>query len=686
MSLRRAVLCLLAGLSLSAAAAPSPSALAKIAPWVLEHTERGAQAEYIVVMADQADLSGAAALPTKLEKGRFVYETLHRKAEATQGPLLADLAARGVEYRPYYIVNMIWVKGDRVLAYDLAERYDVARIDPNPHVQFVLPVPEGPILETDPAAEAPAAVEPGVAYVRAPQVWSLGYTGQGTVVAGADTGIRWTHNALKPHYRGWNGSVANHDYNWHDSVHSGGGSCGPNTAAPCDDNGHGTHTVGTAVGYDGASNQVGMAPGAKWMGCRNMNAGVGSPATYIECFEFFLAPYPVGGTPAQGDPAQAPDVTINSWGCPLPPDPQAECTAADIEPLRQAVAAQRAAGILTEASAGNSGSACSTVQDPPAMHDESFTTGALNTGGDTAASFSSRGPVTLDSSNRIKPDIAAPGTSTRSSYRTSDTSYTSLSGTSMAGPHVAGGVALLLSAFPNLSGDVNGIEARLTSSAFRISSSACGSTAGVYPNNTFGFGRLDMGCAIPAKVSGSTTVCQGGSAQIQADLIGTQPWNLTWSDAFAQNGVTATPATRTVSPASTTTYSLTSVVNGACNQPGAGSATVTVAGNLSSVSVGVTGSTSIGSPCLGGTATVTDTGGGTTTHQWGYRTTPGGPITNIPGQTGTSYQLNCTHFPAAGTFYLVEVTTPQCGNAVVSNETTVTVSSTPVELQSFQVE
>ncbi len=108
--------------------------------------------------------------------------------------------------------------------------------------------------------------------------------------------------------------------------------------------------------------------------------------------------------------------------------------------------------------------------------------------------------------------------------------------------------------------------------------------------------------------------------------------------------------------------------------------------HLSSVSVGVTGSTSIGSPCIGGTATVTDTGGGTTTHQWGYRTAPGGPITNIPGQTGTSYQLNCTHFPAAGTFYLVEVTTPQCGNAVVSNETTVTVSSTPVELQSFQVE
>ena len=93
--------------------------------------------------------------------------------------------------------------------------------------------------------------------------------------------------------------------------------------------------------------------------------------------------------------------------------------------------------------AGNDGSACSTVIYPPAIYEAVYTVGALNTGTDTIAGFSSRGPVTIDQSNRIKPDITAPGTNTRSSYNTSDNAYASLSGTSMATPHIAGAMALL---------------------------------------------------------------------------------------------------------------------------------------------------------------------------------------------------------------------------------------------------
>ena len=85
---------------------------------------------------------------------------------------------------------------------------------------------------------------------------------------------------------------------------------------PCDDFFHGTHTIGTAIGDDGGTNQIGMAPGAKWIGCRNMDQGNGTPARYIECMEFFLAPYPLGCTPNEGDPTKAPDITTNSWGCP----------------------------------------------------------------------------------------------------------------------------------------------------------------------------------------------------------------------------------------------------------------------------------------------------------------------------------------------------------------------------------
>ncbi len=653
--------------------------LAKIEPWVMENTRAGAQAEFFVVLAKQANLMEATKLKSKLSKGTFVYQTLFRTAQETQKPIRAWLDAHGVEYRSFYLVNAILVKGDRSLAQRLASRSDVQRIDGNPEMRQTLPAPQEPQPpEFNPewpdllAGKAIATVEPGISYVRAPLIWNLGYTGQGVVVAGADTGYRWTHAALKNAYRGWNGTTASHDYNWHDSIHAGTGVCGFDNPQPCDDQGHGTHTMGTIVGLDGA-NQIGMAPGARWIGCRNMNLGAGTPASYLECMEFFLAPYPVGGTTSQGDPSKAPHVTSNSWTCPT----SEGCTTPNI--LLTGVTNTRVAGIVMVVAAGNSGSGCSTISDPPSFYDPAVTVGALNTGADTIASFSSRGPVTADGSNRVKPDIAAPGTSTRSAYNTSDTTYTSLSGTSMATPHVVGGIALLLSAFPSLAGNADAIESRLTSSAHPITLTAttCSSAAGVVPNNVYGFGRLDAGCEVPAKVSGSTSVCSGSSATLRADLVGSGPWTLTWSDGTVQSGVATTPATRSVSPTVATTYTLTSVSSTGCNQSGAGSAVISIAAPLSNVAVAVAGSTTIGSPCLGGTATVTDTGGGTAGHQWGYRTVSGGAITDITGQTGSSYVLNCASFPAAGNYFLVERTTPGCGSTLISNETPVTVTSPP---------
>ena len=469
------------------------AALSKIAPWVLERATDKQEAEFLVVMADQADLSGADRLATKEEKGSFVYHTLWNKAQSTQGPVLAWLKASGIEHRAYYIVNMVWVKGNINAALALASRADVARIEGNPVIHNIEP----PTEETTTPSEI-TTIESGINHTRAPQVWAMGFTGQGIVVGGADTGYQWDHPALKPHYRGWNGSTASHDYNWHDSVHTGTGNpCGTNAPAPCDDNSHGSHTIGTAVGDDGGTNQIGMAPGAKWIGCRNMDRGNGTPATYIECFEFFLAPYPVGGTPAQGDPSKAPHVTTNSWGCP----PSEGCSALT---LQAAVEAQRAAGIMTVVSAGNSGSSCSTVIDPPSIYDASYTVGALNTGTDIIASFSSRGPVTIDGSNRRKPDISAPGTSTRSSVPTN--SYGSKSGTSMAAPHVAGAVALLLSAQPALRNQITLTEDVLNGAAFLLSDASCGSSGS--PNNRFGWGRLDIKFAVDVALN--TTLAPAG--------------------------------------------------------------------------------------------------------------------------------------------------------------------------------
>ncbi len=463
----------------------------KIAPWVIAQTADGAQAEFLVVLADQADLRGAQTLATKQEKGRYVRDALWNKAQTTQPALLNWLRQQQVEYRSFYIVNAIWVKGGRGLALALAARPDVARVEGNPEIhnfkisdsKFQIPNFEFEILNV----ESPNAVEPGVAYVHAPEVWAMGFMGQGITIGGQDTGYDWDHPALKAQYRGWDGAAASHDYHWHDSIHSGGGSCGADSLQPCDDYGHGTHTMGTAVGSDGGSNQIGIAPGAKWIGCRNMNVGYGTPATYLECFEFFLAPYPVSGAPAQGDPDKAPDVTVNSWTCP-------SSEGCSWNTLQAAVDAQRAAGIMTVVSAGNAGSTCSIMQDPPAIYDAAYTVGALETGTDNIASFSSRGPVTIDGSNRLKPDIVAPGKYVRSSVPGGG--YASNQGTSMAGPHVAGAVALLWSASPTLTNQITPTEQILNNSAFHISSTVCSSSG--WPNNIYGYGRLDIKAAFDA--------------------------------------------------------------------------------------------------------------------------------------------------------------------------------------------
>ena len=453
----------------------------------MERTAGGQPAELLVILAEQADLSGVNELKSKQEKGRFVRNALFAKAQQTQAPLLAWLRERGIEHRSFYIVNALWVRATRAIALELAARPEVARIEGNPSIRNLAPVKptEAELQAALNAVASPQAIEPGVNYIRAPEVWAQGFTGQGIVIGGADTGVEWNHPALVNHYRGWNGASANHNYNWHDSIHTGGGSCGSNAVAPCDDHNHGTHTLGTAVGDDGAANQIGVAPGAKFIACRNMDQGNGTPATYIECMEWFLAPYPVGGTPAQGDATKAPDITTNSWSCP----PSEGCSQGT---LQTAIEAQRAAGIMTVVAAGNSGSNCSTIVDPPSHYDAAYTVGAFSSATGLIASFSSRGPVTIDGSNRRKPDITAPGVSVRSAVRGGG--YSSLSGTSMATPHTAGAVALLWSAQAALRHQITDTENFLNEAAVDVSSTSC-SSSGV-PNNVYGFGRLDIKAAV----------------------------------------------------------------------------------------------------------------------------------------------------------------------------------------------
>src|SRR5438067_3361819 len=139
---------------------PEQNAIAtKIAPWVMEHTTNGQQAEFFVVLADQADLSGAAALPTKTQKGDYVYNALWNKSQATQGPILQWLREQGLKYQSFYIVNAILVNGSREIAEGLAARVDVARLEGNPHIQNSLPQ-LGTTTHASSQPGAPATIEP----------------------------------------------------------------------------------------------------------------------------------------------------------------------------------------------------------------------------------------------------------------------------------------------------------------------------------------------------------------------------------------------------------------------------------------------------------------------------------------------------------------------------------------------
>lgn len=419
---------------------------------------------------------GSRAMPAA--RPAAVYAHLSATAAAAQAPILAELSRRSLDHEAFHIARVIRVRAGAAELAELATLPGVARVERDRVIPQRLPTLEAAGGET-------RAVEPGLTRINAPAVWALGFRGQGVTVAGQDTGYRWDHAALRASYRGTDGTNVSHDYHWFDGVRTGGGAaCPAASPLPCDDNNHGTHTMGTIVGHDGGANEIGVAPGARWIGCRNMDAGNGTPSTYLRCMQWFLAPTDVNGQ--NPNPAMAPDVINNSWGCP----PSEGCTVPDV--LAEAVGNLRAAGILFVASAGNSGSACSTVVDPPAIYAASLVVGASNVS-DAMASFSSRGPVMIDGSGRMKPDLVAPGVSVRSALRNGG--YGSLSGTSMAGPHVAGAAALLISADPTLRRQPERLEQLLTQSSVNTitSTQVCGGiTPPSIPNPVYGHGRLDV--------------------------------------------------------------------------------------------------------------------------------------------------------------------------------------------------
>ena len=406
----------------------------------LDTASRDKMVEAIVVLKSQADLASVRGVAKKHRPGAAA-RILRARADLTQRGLRALLERRRAQglvtdVEPLWIVNSIAVTATPAVITELAARREVREIRPNLRVA----APQS-------AAVTSAPAETNVALVNAPALWDLGYRGQGIVVANMDTGVDVSHPDLASRWRGGTNS-------WYDPN-------GEHPSTPTDVSGHGTWTMGVMVGGDAGGSSVGVAPDATWIAVKIFNdRGTATSSGIHQGFQWLLDP---DGNPATAD---APDVVNDSWtmstsGCLL-----------DFQPD---LANLRAAGILPVFAAGNYGPLSGSSRSP-ANNPEAFAVGATN---DTDAiyAYSSRGPSPCG--QPVYPQVVAPGVG----IHTTDLYglYADPTGTSVAAPHVAGALALLLQAFPGMSADRQ--AAALQNSAVDLG------TAGA--DNTYGSGRID---------------------------------------------------------------------------------------------------------------------------------------------------------------------------------------------------
>lgn len=282
--------------------------------------------------------------------------------------------------------------------------------------------------------------EPGHSAIKAPFMWNLGYTGAGRVIYIIDTGVWTTHPALK---RQWSGNYFPLDWSWRSY----------DRPLPGDKaESHGTHVTGTCLGLDTLTHDtVGLAFNARFIASDPIAesvAGIKPIEVLVGAFEFALNPD--GDINTSDD---VPDVITNSWGIPY-----FEASLCNSTLISDMFLALESAGIAVEFSAGNEGPEPESISMPQYISIDTlsiFSVGAIDASTENSThlvtSFSSRGPSKCISEGalpalRIKPEVVAPGFTVRSSVDQDQYAY--YSGTSMAGPHVSGGVALLKEAFP----------------------------------------------------------------------------------------------------------------------------------------------------------------------------------------------------------------------------------------------
>ncbi|MFI0422762.1 S8 family serine peptidase [Spongiactinospora sp. 9N601] len=459
----------------------------KIAKAVATDLKDG-KATFFVRLAGEANVSAARRAATKPAKGRAVYAAKTAHANRSQARLRKLLTERKAEHEPFWIANIVKVTAGAELAKEIAALPEVTAIEP-------IGKAEPPKPRPGKAQAKVGAVEWNIDRIGAPRVWSeLKNLGEGVVVGIIDSGVDIEHPELAGQYRGTRADgYMDHNYNWTAPE----GLCP--SAAPCDPHYHGTHVTGTVVGKSG----IGVAPGAKWIAA----GGCCDEAALLAGGQWMLAPTDVNGQNPRPD--LAPDIINNSWGGKGYKDWYETVISAWVD-----------AGIFPMFAIGNDGPACGTSHSP-GMYTESYAAGAFGAD-DAAASFSSRGP---GENGEIKPNISAPGDNIRSSVP--EGGYATIRGTSMASPHVAATVALILSAAPSLRGDVAAVRTLLDGIAIDGDDTTCGGTS--QDNNVYGEGRLDAYAAVQAApddplgtLFGTVTTANGAPLP-EADVTVTGP-------------------------------------------------------------------------------------------------------------------------------------------------------------------
>ncbi len=450
-------------LSSTAVAQAPDQHLEKVEERVLEVISSDGTSDFVIEIAEKADLSQAYTISDWNERGWFVYNSLREVAARTQKPVIEILEKQGVKYQSFFAGNEIAVFGSSLGVLSV-----ITALDSVTHVRYPRTATVDPgFLSIQPSTVPQVSINAldwGITDTNADDFWStFGLQGDGLIVANIDTGVQWDHPALDQSFKC--GTNPSDPACWADPSNICGGSA-------CDNNGHGTHTMGTMVGDDDPSltYQVGMAPNAQWIACKGCESSSCSDFALNSCADWIIAP--------GGSPANRPHIVNNSWGG----------GGGEAWYLAK-VQAWRAAGIFPAFSAGNAGPTCGSIGSP-GDYQASFAT-ANHMSNRVIANGSSRGPSVYGDDPYTKPNISAPGTNICSSVPGSGWSC-GYSGTSMAAPHVAGAVALLWSCNPSLIGNMQTTFELLQDTADTPPAGDCGAPADGEGNFTYGYGYLNV--------------------------------------------------------------------------------------------------------------------------------------------------------------------------------------------------